>query len=396
MDMKQFPVTRADALARLDAFIAQAAQSYGSRRNHVDVAGAHPAVSRLSGALRRRLISEEEVVRAVLAAHPYAAVEKFIAEVFWRTYWKGWLEHHRGVWSQFGEQLVAEKARLNALPATATRYRKAVGGETGIEAFDHWAGELRRTGYLHNWARMQVASIWTFTLGLPWQLGADWMFSHLLDADPASNTLSWRWVAGLHTAGKAYIADEQRIASMTDGMLKANGLATAATIPPSDGPPDLTCLREPRAPDTKAPSLVWLTCEDLSLETELSLDDVRGIVMVRDPAASDADLAALSDAADRATRHWVEAPCMAGNPADVAHFAKDRGCTQIVTGFAPVGPVANALVDMKLTLADQDIALTEHQRQWDRLAWPFCAKGFFHLKSRIPSLLRDQGIPDFA
>lgn len=394
MNMQKFPITRADALVRLDAFIAEAAQSYGARRNYVDVAGSHAAVSRLSAALRRRLISEEEVVRAVLARWPYKSVEKFIAEVFWRTYWKGWLELHRGFWPQFQQDVLEAKARLDREDRIGTQYRAAIGAKTGIAAFDHWADELSRTGYLHNWARMQVASIWTFTLGLPWQLGADWMFKHLTDADPASNTLSWRWVAGLHTAGKTYLADAERIANMTGGSLSADGLATIAVVPPAGPPPALTRLRDPVMPDPAAPSLIVLTCEDLSLETQLNLDDVRGIVILRDAAQSAADRTALADAAVRAADHWGETPNKVANCADLAPIASERGCTQIVTGYAATGPIADILEAERPRLADHGVTLAEHQRDWDKFAWPFCAKGFFQLKSRIPFMLRDLGILD--
>ncbi len=392
MDPNQFPITRASALDRLDAFVAEAALTYGTRRNYVDAAGAHNAVSRLSAALRRRVISEEEVVRAVLAAHPLKAVEQFVAEVFWRTYWKGWLELHRGLWRQFGQEVGRERARLAASREAAARYDRAISGATGIDAFDHWAAELAQTGYLHNWARMQVASIWIFTLGLPWQLGADWMFGHLRDADPASNTLSWRWVAGLHTAGKTYLADEARIASMTGGALKANGLATTANVPPHGEPPCRTELREPSLPDRSAPSLVLLTCEDLSLETVLDLEDVRGIVIACDLPASNADQIALADAMERSAQHWQASQLEVGKLTDLGMLAREIGCTQIVTGFAPVGPTADTLEDVRSLLAADGIALAERQRDWDRLAWPYCAKGFFQLRSRIPQLLHDQGI----
>lgn len=394
MNILEFPITRADALVRLDEFVAEAAQHYGARRNYVDVTGSHAAVSRLSAALRRRLISEEEVVRAVLATHPYETVEKFIAEVFWRTYWKGWLELHRGFWPQFQQETLEAKTRLDQSHVTCTQYHAATQAETGIAAFDHWAGELSRTGYLHNWARMQVASIWTFTLGLPWQLGADWMFKYLTDADPASNTLSWRWVAGLHTAGKTYLADAERIASMTGGALRADGLAKVAMIPQPAPPPVLTKLRDPVLPDREAPSLLLLTCEDLSLETQLHLDDVRGIVILQDPAQSAADRTALADAVARASRHWSGARCDEVNNADLTAIAAARGCTQIVTGFAPTGPIADALNTLRPWLAEHDLTLAEYQRDWDKLAWPFCAKGFFQLKSRIPSILRELGIWD--
>lgn len=392
MNSDQFPITREGALDRLDAFVANAALAYGARRNHVDVAGTHPAVSRLSAALRRRLISEEEAVRAVLAAHPLEAVEQFVAEVFWRTYWKGWLELHRGLWRQFAAETDHQKARIANNPKVAALYDRAMAGTTGIEAFDHWATELTRTGYLHNWARMQVASIWIFTLGLPWQLGADWMFAELRDADPASNTLSWRWVAGLHTAGKAYLADAARISAMTGGALAAKGLASVATIPPQDAPPVRTELREPAMPDRAAPSLVLLTCEDLSLETVVQLDEVRAVAVVGELAASQADKTALADAAGRAARHWQVKYCEVAQLGDLAAAAKENGCTQIVTGFVPVGPTGDALEPVRPILAGHSIALTEYQRSWDRLAWLYCGKGFFQLRSRIPALLREQGI----
>ena len=58
---------------------------------------------------------------------------------------------------------------------------------------------------------MWFASIWIHTLELQWELGADFFLKHLLDGDPASNTLSWRWVAGIHTKGKNYIARKSNI-----------------------------------------------------------------------------------------------------------------------------------------------------------------------------------------
>ncbi len=82
------------------------------------------------------------------------------------------------------------------------RWEQATTGRTGLACFDAWARELLDVGYLHNPARMWFASLWIFTLELPWALGADFFLRHLLDGDPASNTLSWRWVGGLQTPGK--------------------------------------------------------------------------------------------------------------------------------------------------------------------------------------------------
>lgn len=373
--MDSFPLTRGGALERLARFVPKAGSAYGARRNLVDPHRDHANVSRLSAALRRRLIGEDEVVRAVLGAHRIDKCDKFIAEVFWRTYWKGWLEQRPGVWRSY----LADVAAFH--PGTAIA--EAISGRTGIDAFDHWARELAETGYLHNWARMQVASIWTFTLGLPWQLGAQWFFDKLVDADPASNTLSWRWVAGLHTAGKSYLADADRIAAMTGGRFRPEGLAQTAQVPAAPPHPQRLPLREPRAVDPALPTLVLITPEDCSLETVLPPLDVRSVVVAGTMARNAWDQTALSDAASRAAAHW-QCPVVAG---DINTLALQQGCKQVVTGFAPVGPVATALEDMAKALAARDIVLAEHQRHWDRLCWPHCSKGFFNLKSRIPHLL---------
>jgi hypothetical protein len=78
-------------------------------------------------------------------------------------------------------------------------------GKSGCAPMDAFARELVGTGYMHNHARMWWASFWTHRAGLPWREGARFFLDHLLDADAASNTLSWRWVAGLQTAGKTYL-----------------------------------------------------------------------------------------------------------------------------------------------------------------------------------------------
>lgn len=378
--MDRFPLTRAAALERLEQFAPRAGAVYGARRNLVDPQGDHGNVSRLSAALRRRLIGEDEVVRAVLAAHRLDKCEKFIAEVFWRTYWKGWLEQRPGVWKGYLADLDDFR------PDTAVA--EAMAGRTGIDAFDHWARELAETGYLHNWARMQVASIWIFTLGLPWQLGAQWFFDRLIDADPASNTLSWRWVAGLHTAGKTYLADADRIAAMTGGRFRPESLATRAIMPDAFGHPPRTPLRTPVPLDPALPTLVLITPEDCSLETVLPALDVRAVVVAEDLARNAWDRTALEDAAARASAHWQ---CHR-DAGDVASLALRHECRQVVTGFAPVGPAATALSALGGRLSASGVTLVEHQREWDRLCWPHCGKGFFNLKSEIPRLLEGLGL----
>ena len=88
-------------------------------------------------------------------------------------------------------------------------------GKTGIKCFDHWTEELE-TGYLHNHARMWYASIWIFTLRKSWVSGAKFFADNLVDWCPASNTLGWRWVAGLQTRGKMYVAKADNIRLFTN------------------------------------------------------------------------------------------------------------------------------------------------------------------------------------
>ncbi len=214
---RSFPMTRAAGLERLAAFLDGAGADYAAARNTDRGPDKAPTTSALSPYLRRRLLTEAEVVEAAIAAHGEEGAEKFVTEVFWRTYFKGHLETHPEAWTGYLTQLEAQRRRMEAEPGLRRTYAAAVEGRTGIAGFDDWAHELLATGWLHNHARMWFASIWMFSLRLPWTLGADFFLRHLLDGDPASNTLSWRWVAGLHTRGKHYVARADNIRRYTEG-----------------------------------------------------------------------------------------------------------------------------------------------------------------------------------
>ena len=207
-----FHPSREAALAALSEFVPRAGRTYAEGRNFDHGPGRRDAVSQLSPYLRHRLITEEDVLRAVLDRHTPDAASRFVTEVFWRTYWKGWLEMRPSVWTAYRGGLGQAWNDVQTQSGLRGRWEDACAGETGIDCFDAWARELAETGYLHNHARMWFASIWIFTLGLPWELGADFFLRHLLDGDPASNTLSWRWVGGLQTRGKHYVATAENIA----------------------------------------------------------------------------------------------------------------------------------------------------------------------------------------
>ena len=397
MVVSTFPPSRDAALARLVRFVPGAGRRYEAGRNTDAGPDLPGAVSRLSPFVRYRLIDETEVVAQVLARHDFQAAEKFVQEVLWRTYWKGWLEMRPSVWAHFLEERDRQR---DSFPA-ARALTAAETGCTGIDGFDDWARELVETGYLHNHARMWFASIWIFTLRLPWSLGADFFLRHLLDADAASNTLSWRWVAGLQTPGKTYLATEDNIARHSNGRFAPKGLAREAIALTQEPVAAAQTLPEPAPHDPGRPSLLLVTHEDMHPEAVFGGSlDIRSVLVSADPGMLWGDGAqhfvgtAAADTAMRARAHF-------GCPAHLIErldaqtlidAAAVSGARQIVTPYAPVGPVADALARLAPSLATAGITLVQKRRAWDSRFWPHAKKGFFPFKEKIPALLRESGL----
>jgi deoxyribodipyrimidine photo-lyase len=393
LSMKWEP-TRAAGLARLNAFLPHAGRAYASGRNADHGPDDRSNVSALSPWIRRRLITEEEVIAAVLKRHSFSAAEKFVQEVVWRTYWKGWLEMRPSVLWRFDADRLALKVRLEDDGQLNRRFQAAIEGRTGIECFDAWARELIDYGWLHNHTRMWFASIWIFTLGLPWQLGADFFYKHLLDADPASNTLSWRWVAGLHTQGKHYLARAENIERNTLGRFNPQGqlnewaepLYEDGLMPPASPIPAPQIVGSPKV-------ALLLTEEDLHPEScnlnaqvvAIAALPTQHVGVAESPAMRFAE-GAIEDACLRAAAHFgVEAQQL--QPTAVADWAKHAGVDEIVTGYAPTGLVARAWDGLAADLAKQGIGLTQLRRDWDSKAWPAATAGFFKVKAKIPALI---------
>jgi deoxyribodipyrimidine photo-lyase len=392
-----FPATRTEARQQLDAFLPRAGRAYAARRNLDEGPGQRTTTSLLSPAIRRRLLTEEEVARAAIGAHGFEAAEKFVMEVCWRTYWQGWLEARPAVWRHYIAQVDRLEQQLGADPALAARYAEAIAGRTGIDAFDFWARELVDTGWLHNHARMSFASIWIFTLHLPWPLGAAHFYRHLLDACPASNTLSWRWVAGQQTAGKCYLATADAIRRTSNGRFRVEApLATRAT-PPIAEPAVHPATIPPRpGADPDAASGLWLHSEDCTPEQIVWPAPVRALVAVDaiggDPAALKraAANAALADCVRRAERHF-RAPATRLPEADleaaIPEWMAANQLTQLLTPNAPIGPVADRLAALGTRLSARGLRLVPVRRPWDTAAWPYATRGFFQFRKSIPKLL---------
>ena len=209
--MKFLP-SRAFAIDKLNNFIDNNLSEYAKLRNFDYGPEKRDNVSCLSPYITNGVISELEVIKSSLKKSSYIKIEKFIQEVLWRIYWKGWLELRPKVWIDFLNQLKALKEKYN----NDSNYLNAIEGKTNLECFNTWIKELKNNNYLHNHTRMWFASIWIFTLKLPWQLGAELFMKHLYDGDAASNTLGWRWVAGIQTQGKHYLATEWNINKFTN------------------------------------------------------------------------------------------------------------------------------------------------------------------------------------
>ncbi|MFK7819920.1 MAG: FAD-binding domain-containing protein [Planctomycetaceae bacterium] len=378
--------TREDALRRLEAFVPDAAQNYTAMRNFDLGPDRHDHVSVLSPWIRHRLITEQEVVQRVLESHSLKAAEKFVQEVFWRTYWKGWLELRPAVWDEYVADRDRQIAALDNDSDLNQRWLAACRGETSIDCFNAWARELVETGYMHNHARMWFASIWIFTLKLPWEVGADFFLRNLLDGDPASNTLSWRWVAGLQTRGKTYTAGAGNIVKFTKGRFqpKPNDLADYAE--PLDGPE----LPRPLSPPTSqapedVPTGTLVTEEDLSATPTgpiayIKATDQRSTLPISDHVHTFVD-GAFDDTSNRiGSMTMVTAET-------IIDWAQQNELKQVVTSYVPVGPTRPVADALRIRLEAAGIRYTELLRPWDENAWPYATKGFFPFKKKIPKLV---------
>ena len=220
-----FEASRAKAVDKLNNFVEKNLTDYSKLRNF-DLGPSNKSnISCLSPYITHGVINELEVIDKSLKKFSFAKNEKFIQEVLWRTYWKGWLELRPNVWSDYLIELdnVINQFKNNQ------NYLDAIEGKTDIDCFNQWVVELKENNYLHNHTRMWFASIWIFTLELPWQLGAEFFMQHLYDGDAASNTLGWRWVAGIQTQGKHYLASEWNINKFTNNRFKNIKLNENAT-----------------------------------------------------------------------------------------------------------------------------------------------------------------------
>tara|TARA_B100000886_G_C20420358_1_gene491277 strand:- start:1258 stop:2439 length:1182 start_codon:yes stop_codon:yes gene_type:complete len=374
------------AQKRLVYFTENIIQKYAQQRNFDFHDKKKNCVSGLSAAINRRIIAEWDVARHVLSFHPYTKVEKFIQEICWRTYWKGYLEHYPSIWHRYIKDVEKMQELKNYL-----NFKNAVSAKTGIECFDFWMDELKNNGYLHNHSRMWFSSIWTHTLNLPWQLGADVFMQYLLDGDPASNTLSWRWVAGLHTRGKTYLANAENIKKFTGGLFfPTNQLSKTPKFVFEDENHSLKKL-EFKQDNREGIQCLLVHESDLLLEGTPECDLV---LVQKRPLQTTSRSENVRTFISSALKNYQnelsknhDKEIIIVDLENIAFFKKiisDRNLISIHTFYPSVGPV----YDQIQTMRSHKIQFNFLYRKWDKEFWPHSSKGFFKMKHKIHPILK--------
>ena len=370
------------------SFINEKAQMYGRLRNFDFGSMEKNFVSGLSPAISHRLITEHHFVKEILKIYPFEKVEKLVQEVCWRTYWKGYLEHHKSIWINYKLDL----ERLKEYEIT-DKYISAIEGKTQIRCFNDWTNELKNNGYLHNHTRMWYASIWIFTLKLPWQLGAEFFMRNLLDADAASNTLSWRWVAGLHTKGKTYLARPSNIRKFTNNRCSPqNKLANFAKIQTEDH-----TIIPNSIPYTNYEKPRKVKCL-LIHENDVSLDDIPNYdhLLIQKSNCSSINRSNLvRDYVDNLLFDCLRRSLKKSKPkifnfsdkTKLKDFINKNEINKIFAHYPGIGYLKDELNHFsKASGVDIRYFITD----WDSDLWPHASKGFFKLKKKIPDILRDK------
>ena len=399
-----FIPTREAGLKRLKEFAQLAGETYSNERNFDFSSTKKNSVSALSPWIKHRLITEEEVLIEILKYQSPHSAMKFIQEVFWRGYFKGWLEQHPTVWSHHNEKLIKEYTKLENNKFVRENYMSAINGETGIECFDFWCEQLKSTGYLHNHVRMWFASIWVFTLKLPMELGADFFMLHLIDADAASNTLSWRWVSGLHTKGKAYAARASNIEKFTNGQFNPSGQLVEDINPLTENIDHPLVTLPQLDKSIQKDAVLLVTEEDCSPETSLETKDLEVEILPLylekkyprwiqpNNSVRFFSNTAVQNTCQRLGQLGVE-KIDKTKWTDTILEASDRlGTKNIIIPKVPVGAVKSKLRKVKKNLAEHDIYIYEHYKNYDIYTWQHASKGFFKLKKQIPNILHQLGL----
>jgi len=376
----KFKGSRAEAVEELNHFIENNLLEYSKLRNFDFGPQKRDNTSCLSPYVTHGLINEVEIINKSLKRFSFVKNEKFIQEVLWRVYWKGWLELRPNVWTDYLEELkdIKENFKDNK------DYLDAIEGKTNIECFNEWVNELKEFNYLHNHTRMWFASIWIFTLNLPWQLGAEFFMKHLFDGDAASNTLGWRWVAGIQTQGKNYLATEWNIKKFTSNRFQNIKINEEAAPKITEKSYTITekSFTNPRLLEDK---VLLVFDNNLSMEfTEFKGHNFKKILIISN--TNETRQIQLSENTINFKTLLID---------DQLNRLKEKSITAEVIKIDELKNIKETVYALYPTVGENldYLQLNELKniefiyREIDQFSWQFCNKGFFNFKNYIPKIV---------
>ena len=369
-----FNTKRSQLIQNIINFCENELSKYSKTRNF-DFGPPHKNVSKLSPYLRTRFISEEEVLKIAFSKNNIKNIEKFIEEIFWRTYWRGWLESHPWIYHEY-----LDTTRYQPLP-----------NKTGIKCFDNWKEELIDTGYLHNHSRMWFASIWIFTLGYSWQSGAEFFKRNLLDFCPASNTLGWRWVAGLQTINKPYLAMSNNINYFTNGRFNPIGQLNEKVelnYNEQDSDHVLPFIKPEKFEFKNFDNLgIILNRNDLSLNQIFENKKIAYQCCVystehENKLVNEFNNNIIQDILKNNKNFEITK-----NFSQIFDWLTNKKIKYLIIPYETVGNKIFNVEKFKKNLKQFNIQYTFFLRDWDRNAFPYATRGFFRFKKNIPTLI---------
>ena len=373
-----FEASRANALNRLSNFVDNNLAEYSRLRNFDFGPEKRSNISCLSPYITHGIINEKEVIQKALNKFTFSKNEKFIQEVLWRTYWKGWLELRPKVWTDY----LAELNQIKNEFKNNQDYLSAVDGKTNINCFNEWVKELKEKNYLHNHTRMWFASIWIFTLELPWQLGAEFFMQHLYDGDAASNTLGWRWVAGVQTQGKHYLASEWNIKKFTNNRFQ--NIKLNENAPPKISEKSYQIVKKDfnNPPNIDGKNLLIFE-NNLSFEiTDFKDQNFKKIYLVYNN--NEYRSIKLSEKLTKFKSQLTE---------DQEQRLKDQSIDCQIINISEITNIENCCGLYPTIGENLDFLNTNNlkiqflYRNIDQNAWKYCNKGFFNFKKYIPKII---------
>ena len=373
-----FEASRASALNELNNFVENNLSNYSKLRNFDFGPEKRSNVSCLSPYITHGIINEKEVIEKSLSKFSFSKNEKFIQEVLWRTYWKGWLELRPNVWSDYLIELnkIKEEFKDNQ------KYLDALKGKTNIECFNAWINELKENNYLHNHTRMWFASIWIFTLELPWQLGAEFFMQHLYDGDAASNTLGWRWVAGVQTQGKHYLASEWNIKKFTNN--RFDNIKLNENAPPIISEKTYSIIKQDfNNPQNIEDKNLLIFENNLSFEiTDFQNNKFKKIYLISNKNENRS--IKLSEKVIKFKSLLIEDQEQILKAKSIDCEVIDISEIKKIENFYGLYPTVGENLDY---LNSNNLKIDYLYRKLDQYSWQYCNKGFFNFKNYIPKII---------